>query len=60
MVRLEVELRYLDMIEELEVKNERLRIALSDLLPLAESYLASAPSHPDNAKLETARALLQP
>lgn len=35
-----------------------LRDALADLLPLAESYLKSAPEHPDNAKLETARGLL--
>lgn len=37
---------------------ESLRGSLADLLPLAESYLKSAPSHPDNAKLEDARALL--
>lgn len=28
------------------------------VLPLAERYLKSAPTHPDNAKLETARAAL--
>lgn len=28
------------------------------LLPMAESYLRSAPSHPDNAKLEDARAAI--
>lgn len=32
--------------------------ALLMVLPLAEEYLKSAPSHPDNAKLETARAAL--
>lgn len=32
--------------------------ALREILPLAERYLQSAPGHPDNAKLETARALL--
>jgi hypothetical protein len=32
--------------------------ALKMILPLAESYLKSAPSHPDNAKLETARAAI--
>lgn len=31
---------------------------IRDLLPMAEAYLKSAPSHPDNAKLETARAIL--
>lgn len=36
-----------------------LRGALGDILPLAEAYLKSAPGHPDNAKLETARALLK-
>jgi hypothetical protein len=35
-----------------------LRSALAALLPLAEAYLRSAPTHPDNAKLEDARALL--
>jgi hypothetical protein len=29
------------------------------LLPMAESYLAGAPSHPDNAKLEDARVLVK-
>jgi hypothetical protein len=28
------------------------------VLPLAEAYLAGAPSSPDNAKLETARAVI--
>ncbi len=32
--------------------------ALGELLPLAEAYLRSAPTHPDNAKLEDARAVL--
>ena len=32
--------------------------ALGKLLPLAEAYLRSAPTHPDNAKLEDARAVL--
>jgi len=32
--------------------------AIAWLLPLASAYLRSAPSHPDHAKLETARALL--
>jgi hypothetical protein len=32
--------------------------ALGWLLPMAEAYLQGAPSHPDHAKLETARALL--
>jgi len=33
----------------------QLREALEMLLPLAEAFLSSAPSHPDNAKLEQAR-----
>lgn len=33
--------------------------SLRDLLPLAEDYLKAAPGHPDNAKLETARAILK-
>jgi hypothetical protein len=32
--------------------------ALELVLPLAERYLSSAPSHPDNAKLETARGAI--
>lgn len=32
--------------------------ALTEILPLAEEYLKSAPSHPDNAKLEDARAAI--
>lgn len=32
--------------------------ALDMVLPLAEAYLKSAPTHPDNAKLETARLAL--
>lgn len=32
--------------------------ALKDLLPLAEEFLRGAPSHPDNAKLESARAAI--
>jgi hypothetical protein len=32
--------------------------ALTLVLPLAEQFLAKAPGHPDNAKLETARAAL--
>lgn len=32
--------------------------ALRWVLPLAESYLAKAPGHPDNAKLESARAAI--
>jgi len=49
----------LDEAEEAHVINARLRGALADLLPLAEQYLWNAPSHPDNAKLETARDLLR-
>lgn len=33
--------------------------SLRELLPIAEAYLDAAPAHPDNAKLETARALLR-
>lgn len=33
--------------------------ALLLILPLAESYLSKAPTDPDNAKLETARAALR-
>ena len=33
--------------------------SLRDILPLAEAYLKSTPLHPDNAKVETARALLR-
>lgn len=29
------------------------------LLPLAEAYLKAAPTHPDNAKLESARAAVR-
>jgi hypothetical protein len=32
--------------------------ALKLILPLAEAYLAQAPSHPDHAKLESARAAI--
>jgi hypothetical protein len=32
--------------------------ALRDILPLAEAYLKSAPTHSDNAKLEDARAAI--
>lgn len=32
--------------------------ALTAILPLAEAYLKSAPSHPDNAKIEDARAAI--
>jgi hypothetical protein len=32
--------------------------ALEMVLPLAEAYLAEAPSHPDQAKLESARAAI--
>ncbi len=39
-----------DLIEALD--------ALRDLLPLAERYLSGAPADPDNAKLETARSVL--
>lgn len=38
--------------------NARLLEALEMILPLAEAYLSGAPSHPDNAKLETARAII--
>lgn len=31
---------------------------IKDLLPIAEAYLKQAPAHPDNAKLEDARAAL--
>lgn len=34
--------------------------ALAYILPLAEAYLRHAPTHPDNTKLETARAALRP
>jgi hypothetical protein len=33
--------------------------ALKEVLPLAEAYLKSAPGHPDNAKLEDARAAIR-
>ena len=33
--------------------------ALRYMLPLAEAYLSGAPSHPDNAKLEDARAAIR-
>lgn len=36
----------------------KFEMALRDVLPLAEAYLKDAPAHPDQAKLETARALL--
>lgn len=38
--------------------HDKLRDALESILPLAEDFLCSAPSHPDNAKLESARAAL--
>lgn len=38
---------------------DALREALQNILPLAEQYLWNAPSHPDNAKLEDARAALK-
>jgi hypothetical protein len=51
---------------EAEEREERLRDAAEDMLaalklilPLAEEYLSSAPSHPDNAKLEDARAAIR-
>jgi hypothetical protein len=37
----------------------QLYAALAAVLPLAEKYLAQAPSHPDHAKLEDARAALR-
>lgn len=46
--------------------NARLMAAAKDLcdavgmlLPMAEAFLAGAPTHPDNAKLESARAALR-
>ena len=33
--------------------------ALDTVLPMAAAYLKSAPSHPDNAKLEDARAAIR-
>lgn len=33
--------------------------SLRALLPMAEAYLQDAPNHPDNVKLDTARALLK-
>lgn len=42
-------------------KTELLRktqAAIAMILPLAEGYLKQAPTHPDNAKLETARGVL--
>ena len=44
-------------IERLRAENAKLRAALKDVLPLAEQYLWDAPSHPDNAKIETVRTL---
>lgn len=45
---------------ELKLTRQRdeLLSALSMVLPLAEAYLRKAPDHPDNAKLETARAAI--
>ena len=42
----------------LHVEAPKMAEAIAWLLPLASAYLRSAPSHPDWAKLETARALL--
>lgn len=33
--------------------------SLREILPLAEAYLKSAPGHPDNARLEDARAAIR-
>lgn len=38
--------------------HDELLAALKDILPMAEAYLKSAPSHPDHSKLETARAAI--
>lgn len=37
---------------------KRVEEALRAILPLAESYLKGAPSHPDNALIEDAKALV--
>lgn len=42
-----------------QVSREEAIASLRDILPLAEQYLWSAPSDPDNAKLETARDILR-
>lgn len=42
----------------LEIQRNHLREALSMILPLAERYLANAPTHPDNGKLQHARDVL--
>ena len=39
--------------------NDEALEALRAILPLAEAYLKGAPTHPDNAKLEDARALVR-
>jgi hypothetical protein len=50
---------YTAEIAHLNRQLDMLRAALKAILPLAEGYLRrSAPSHPDNAKLEDARAAL--
>src|SRR5712672_3828917 len=38
-----------------EAERDALHEALEWVLPLAKEYLKNAPTHPDNAKLETAR-----
>lgn len=50
--------KYNAAVMELKQDHNKLRDALEQILPLATDFLSSAPSHPDNAKLETARAAL--
>lgn len=45
-------------IEKLLAINSRLYDSLVEILPLAEAYLKAAPTHPDHAKLEDARAAI--
>jgi hypothetical protein len=42
----------------IESHGEELLATLKDILTLAEAHLSNAPSHPDNAKLEKARAVI--
>lgn len=42
----------------IESHGEELLATLKVILPLAEAYLNNAPSHPDNEKLEKARAVI--
>ena len=51
--------RLYDEIDRLRASHTRLLEALQMVLPLAEAYLKGAPSHPDTAKLETARAAIE-